>query len=226
MTDAFNFLAGDDEFEMVASFSRHYGFGSFVVFPLEAAGTMSSEKLLVTNFADETVSFMDRTRWWDRHRLLFECFRNNRPQVFDIKKLAANPEPEEVTQLHHLMEFYSVRKGLVFPVYRGNVLGFFGLLAEDVDLSDGQLSAMHVGALAIFERLVASRKQYPLPRLTSREIECLSWTSLGKTSGEIAVILAVSEHAVVRHLTSAARKLSALNRGNAVAKAIRLGLMH
>lgn len=62
-------------------------------------------------------------------------------------------------------------------------------------------------------------------RLTQREIECLAWVSEGKTSGELAEIVGLSEHTVNHYLLSATRKLDSVNRTQAVAKALRHGLI-
>jgi DNA-binding CsgD family transcriptional regulator len=61
--------------------------------------------------------------------------------------------------------------------------------------------------------------------LTDREIQCLSWTAAGKTSLEIAEILGLSEHTVNHYLNQVTRKLEAVNRTQAVVKAIRRGLI-
>ena len=64
------------------------------------------------------------------------------------------------------------------------------------------------------------------PRLTQREKECLVWAAKGKTSWEIANILAVSERAITFHMVNATKKLNATNRRQAVVRAISLRLIH
>ncbi|MBA5778997.1 LuxR family transcriptional regulator [Stappia sp. F7233] len=61
--------------------------------------------------------------------------------------------------------------------------------------------------------------------LTPREIECLKWAADGKTEWEISVILTISEHTADKHLANAQRKLRAANRAQAIANAMRLGLI-
>lgn len=61
--------------------------------------------------------------------------------------------------------------------------------------------------------------------LTDREIDCLNWTAAGKTSAEIAEILSLSEHTINHHLNRATKKLDTVNRTQAVAKALRAGLI-
>lgn len=58
-----------------------------------------------------------------------------------------------------------------------------------------------------------------------REHEVLLWTMEGKTAWEVGRILGVSEQTAVRHLGHAAQKLGCVNKVQAVAKAMRLGLI-
>lgn len=61
--------------------------------------------------------------------------------------------------------------------------------------------------------------------LTPREIEVLHWTSLGKTSRDIALIIGRSVSTVNFHLQSAMVKLEANNKVQAVLKAHQLGYL-
>jgi LuxR family transcriptional regulator, quorum-sensing system regulator BjaR1 len=59
--------------------------------------------------------------------------------------------------------------------------------------------------------------------LTQREREVLAWTAEGKSSWEIGEILDLSERTVNWHAEQAKRKLDAVNRMQAVIKAVRAG---
>ena len=61
--------------------------------------------------------------------------------------------------------------------------------------------------------------------LTERQHQCLKWASEGKTFSEIAIILDISEHTVGHHLRAAQERLNASNNCQAVATAIRQGLI-
>ena len=63
------------------------------------------------------------------------------------------------------------------------------------------------------------------PHLTTRELECLRWTALGKASSEIAVILNISPLTVRDYLKSIRYKLDCVTSTQAVSKAVKLGLM-
>ncbi|MBX3566789.1 MAG: LuxR family transcriptional regulator [Rhizobiaceae bacterium] len=72
------------------------------------------------------------------------------------------------------------------------------------------------------ELLAATAQQDPL---SDRERECLYWVSEGKTSDEIALILGVSGNTVNTYVNHAIQKFSASNRAEAVATAIRNGII-
>ena len=61
--------------------------------------------------------------------------------------------------------------------------------------------------------------------LSKREISVLCWTSEGKTSGEIAEILRISERTVNFHINNAIAKLDAPNKTAAAVQAALLGLL-
>lgn len=65
----------------------------------------------------------------------------------------------------------------------------------------------------------------PSSKLTQREIDCLRWSSIGKTGWEIGKILDISEDTVKKHFRSIEEKLECANRQHAIACAIRHGLI-
>jgi LuxR family transcriptional regulator, quorum-sensing system regulator CinR len=63
------------------------------------------------------------------------------------------------------------------------------------------------------------------PNLTTRELECLRWTALGKGAIEIAAILQISPHTARDYLKSARFKLDCVTSAQAASKAIKLGMI-
>lgn len=61
--------------------------------------------------------------------------------------------------------------------------------------------------------------------LTSRELECLHWASLGKTSWEIGAILGLTERTINFHIQNACRKLQVRGRQAAITSAHHAGLL-
>jgi LuxR family quorum-sensing system transcriptional regulator SolR len=62
--------------------------------------------------------------------------------------------------------------------------------------------------------------------LTERELQCLQWSGDGKTAWEISQILNISERTAVFHLNNAVAKLGAVNRTQAITRAMSLGLFN
>lgn len=61
--------------------------------------------------------------------------------------------------------------------------------------------------------------------LTTREAEVLKWASEGKTAWEIGMILDISQRTVKFHLNNMYKKLDVINRWQAIAKAMRYGII-
>ncbi|HUD41352.1 MAG TPA: LuxR C-terminal-related transcriptional regulator [Dokdonella sp.] len=90
-------------------------------------------------------------------------------------------------------------------------------------LPQGQLLATYLHEAG--HRCVARMTRAEQVHLTVREIECLRWTSLGKTGWEIGRLLGIAERTVVFHLENASHKLGVFSRHHAVARATALGLL-
>ncbi|MDO8682550.1 MAG: LuxR family transcriptional regulator [Armatimonadota bacterium] len=81
---------------------------------------------------------------------------------------------------------------------------------------------LHESVRKVFEQQVLPLKRVSL---TEREQQCLLWTAEGKTTWETSQILRVSERTIVFHLQNASQKLNVVNRQQAVARAVSLGLI-
>jgi LuxR family transcriptional regulator, quorum-sensing system regulator CinR len=77
----------------------------------------------------------------------------------------------------------------------------------------------------LHRRVVAEVFYEDRPYLTAREIECLRWVSLGKSTNEIAAILQISPHTARDYLKSVRFKLDCVTSAQAATKAIKLGFL-
>lgn len=128
---------------------------------------------------------------------------------------------------------FGLRDGVTMPLHRPQ--GELGILSLAVDAPPDEARAIsqralsHVQVLAGYLHEAVRRVSGLLhnggPNLTPREIECLRWAADGKTSGEIAQLLGLSESTANFHLNNAMRKLDVANRQHAVAKAALQGLI-
>lgn len=83
----------------------------------------------------------------------------------------------------------------------------------------------NVSHFVLSKLLMQQARAHEEPHLTRQEAEVLKWTADGKTSGDIGVILGISENTVNFHIKNAISKLRAANKTAAVVKAALLGLL-
>lgn len=122
--------------------------------------------------------------------------------------------------------------GIGIPVIaqNGDRIGIT-IAGEKFDLCEREQSCLHLAAIYFQARLEKLRtKNPPVMRkspdeLTIRELDCLAWIAAGKTDWEIAQILSISELTVNSHVRNILRKLNAMHRAQAVAKAMVQGMI-
>ncbi len=95
-------------------------------------------------------------------------------------------------------------------------------LARMVALCQVLSSCMHVVATRLIAPDVENQSH---SKLSGQETECLQWVAKGKTSWEIGQIMHIAEPTVVFHLKNVMKKLGAVNRHQALAVAMRLGIV-
>ena len=113
------------------------------------------------------------------------------------------------------------------------VVGMLTLARSNDEISQSELSEnlMRMSCLVQVAHLGMSRVVGGMaapdqpPLLSPRELEVLRWSADGKTSGEVAQIMAISERTVNFHITNALEKLGANNKTAGVVKAAMLRLL-
>jgi DNA-binding CsgD family transcriptional regulator len=73
--------------------------------------------------------------------------------------------------------------------------------------------------------IASDRRPEPTRGLSPRETDALTYLAMGYARGQVAVLLAISEHTLRAYIESAKYKLSALNTTHAVARALAEGLI-
>lgn len=101
------------------------------------------------------------------------------------------------------------------------------LSAAELDETEAKLVWVSHAANGVIANLAAQKNAPKMARdLTEREREVLRWTSLGKTSSEIGIILGITTRTINFHVTTILVKLDAVNKTQAVVKAVMLDLMY
>lgn len=130
---------------------------------------------------------------------------------------------------------FGLNSGVSFPVHsaQGEFAMFSVASSQDPQRAQSRIldalpvthlftAHLHESVRRIFEHHVLPLKR---TQLTDREQQCLLWAAEGKTTWETSRILRISERTVIFHLQNAAQKLNVVNRQQAVARAVSLGLI-
>ncbi len=129
---------------------------------------------------------------------------------------------------------FHLRSGGAVPIHGPGAAKATFAVANDMPteqfaaLFKAQRHELHLVATYAHERMMQiglGDTPAPVPKLTSREVEVLTWSSRGKTAWEIAEILGLSDETVRDHIKHACRKLNTSNKTHAIAVALLHGLI-
>jgi DNA-binding CsgD family transcriptional regulator len=129
---------------------------------------------------------------------------------------------------------HGLRVGLAHPSRDASgAVGLLTLARGATMLTEAELAAERAAVSWLTQFAHSAMSQLIAPRLapetqvmlTAREKEVLRWTAEGKTSYEIALILAVAERTVNFHINNIMSKLGTSNKTQAAVKAVALGLL-
>lgn len=223
----------ETQFDIVRYMRRkceQYGLKYFIAFNLPG---FEAEKLsaysIVSNWPQEVLAKYDALRMVRHSAGIRKLRLTTVPFSYDLREwIGESSEEKDFTELLDLMTSHGIFVGHFFPVH--DALGNRGAVlwsSEGGALSRDDRLMLQMISIQLFNRLAEIGAAWKSSQvvLTEREIQCLSWTAAGKTSIEIAEILGLSEHTVNHYLNQVTRKLEAVNRTQAVVKAIRRGLI-
>jgi len=165
--------------------------------------------------------------------VISHCRAHVTPYVWPINDEGRGRICESARGMFDDARSFGLKSGLSVPVHGlGCGWGVVSLATEQaLDGEDVQhmLAKMHLFAHCLHEaahRHAQGTAPVEVPRLTPRELECLHWAAVGKTSWEIGMVLHIAERTVVFHLQNAMSKLGTMSRQAAVVRAIALGLIN
>jgi LuxR family quorum sensing-dependent transcriptional regulator len=160
------------------------------------------------------------------------AIRHLRSTSFPFEWKSAPYDPDEeprAAELVRCVTDFGLGEALCVPVHGG--AGCQGVVwmggSRRLELTVRLSATMHLVGLYAFEHVRNLRHASPAAgkRLSNREAEILTWIALGKTAWEIGEILGISSGTVNAHTQAAFHKLGAVNRTQAVAMALREGLI-
>jgi LuxR family quorum sensing-dependent transcriptional regulator len=203
-----------------------YGMRAFLIARIPSVTTdLLQTALIISSWPTDFITRYDRASQSGASPIIGGMRTSTVPFSVDLDH-PSHPPDNEMTMLFiaNRMQRFSV-----FPVadpegQRGAV----SLYGDRPALSEMEMMELSLLSVHLFDRLYQmGRSEHRAGEgLSEREIACLNWTAAGKTSAEISDILGLSEHTVNHYLNRATRKLDTVNRTQAVAKALRTGIIN
>jgi len=132
---------------------------------------------------------------------------------------------------------HGLRSGVTLPIHGANgELGVFCLVADMTpDKNFSRQAIRNIPTLSCLRDFVLETSlQFMKPAaqaennvvLTPRELECLKWSAIGKSSWDIGEILNCTQATVNFHFTNIRQKFGTSTRRQALVKAIRFGIIN
>jgi DNA-binding CsgD family transcriptional regulator len=122
-----------------------------------------------------------------------------------------------------------MKEGLLVPILGlGAGVAMISVAGSAKKLSLRERAELHLAAVYTHAqvRALSKRRTRPLPKLSSRERECLQWVAAGKTDWEIGEILSISEKTANAHIEHVKQKYRVASRMQAVVCAVKRGVIH
>ncbi|WP_420793044.1 helix-turn-helix transcriptional regulator [Pseudomonas graminis] len=184
---------------------------------------------IITTFPQQWLEEYRGDRLIEIDPILRHCRRDLVPLFWEKARRRARGRSRQFWQQR---ERYGLRSGLSVPLRYESQSGTLSVAFEDSPTTEHEnfLSPavfrlfMLIPYLLTGMRYQRQRPAQPRHDLTPREMECLYWASVGKTTWEISQILTCSERTIDFHLLNATRKLGSVNRQQAVSAASARGL--
>ncbi len=218
-----------DIFRFLKKVTESWGMKAFMVLniPTQMAQALS-ECTIITNWPSELLQQYDHEGLLTTSTVFKSLKKTSTPFLVDDAFLLRGRDPETVRPMMELFRRFDIAASVWCPLQDANgVRGAVAMSGLRSSFSAVEMAEIYYIAAHVFARLahIRSLDARPSDTLTDRETDCLNWTAAGKTSAEIADILLLSEHTVNHYLNRATKKLDAVNRTQAVANALRIGLI-
>jgi DNA-binding CsgD family transcriptional regulator len=211
---------------LVAKVSVNISFDTYIISDTSTSPAGSSTvRLLANNMPDEFRRCYLENHAFERDPLVVAIRSARGPiRTADIDA-AAEADPSLMPCLVAAANALGAAVIAIPLRFRGRATGDVVFRRHGAEFTDAEVEYCELVAPALHLAAAELPTATAADDLTPRERECLAWTSVGKTAWEIGGILGISEHTAVAHLNAAVRKLRAASRAQAVAEALRRGLI-
>ncbi|KPF45681.1 helix-turn-helix transcriptional regulator [Rhizobium sp. G187] len=218
-----------DVFRFMKRVTEQYGSRAFMVVNLPGPTALSlASSSIITNWPSDLISEFDQVGLLAGSPVLAHLRRASIPFRYDVERSDLKRDAQTAAVSRALFTRFRMNRGAYFPVHDASgARGAISLSGDRQPFTNDEMKDLTYLSIFVFNQLAEIREldSRNSDMLTERELDCLNWTAAGKTSVEIAEILTLSEHTINHYLNRATKKLDAVNRTQAVAKALRLGLI-
>ncbi|MBY0431766.1 MAG: LuxR family transcriptional regulator, partial [Rhodospirillales bacterium] len=200
--------------QVFASEAERIGFNRFAYVGMHLPGKGNDAPVIVSTFPEAWTDHYIEKRYQHIDPVFLGAHRSLLPVTWNDLTARDLSRPQRAV-IDEAKEF-GLLHGLTIPVHGHG--GEFGLISMTSDCSQEafdsilreDLHTLHLMAIHYHDavgRTCTANAPVQERQLTGREVECLVWTSQGKTAWEISAILKISERTVKFHLQNAAQKL-------------------
>lgn len=228
--DAFGFVDALDALSTVGDVANafehalaRYGIQHFIATGLSVKGQPFEDLVVASRWPAEFFMLYVENDYARFDPLIRRSMQSNMPFEWQADSYRSDGDPRVVEIMRRAAEF-GLKHGYLVPIHGPKGYeGCVSMAANALELSAHARSAVHLMALYAFDRMRTLRGKLPDKKilLTAREREVLSWVAAGKSAAQISQALKISKRTVDEHSQTAARKLGAANRTQAVAIAMR-----
>jgi DNA-binding CsgD family transcriptional regulator len=205
---------------LVQQYAATHGLTRVSFLDLQSTTSRVSEAVLCSNVPSRVLRRIDRVTNYADHPLLERARETHAPFAVSMAATLGL-----LGKNAHRPDAQPAANALVVPLRDDDgAVAMATLVGTKLALSplahDKLKLAVHAGWRRAQE-LRAGTSTAGTPSLTTRELECLTWVSRGKTDQEIARVLAVAPRTIRFHIDNAKSKLGVETRVQAVARLLR-----
>jgi LuxR family transcriptional regulator, quorum-sensing system regulator BjaR1 len=203
-----------------------FGFTSFLVTGLPHATTAFSDHTILNGWPDGWYRRYNDRQYYTVDAVAIQARQSVDPFFWTdvVPKQANKAVSASIMGEAHA---FGLTDGLLVPIYSVNGdQSCISMAGKNIDRRQRVKQMLHLMSMYVHHKAISldqrvhSKRRMPLVTLTLRERECLQWAASGKTDWETSQILQISDKTVSLYVASAMKKLSSVNRTQAVAKAI------
>ncbi|EIS1474301.1 autoinducer binding domain-containing protein [Serratia marcescens] len=228
-----NASSKDEVMLQVEQIVKSLGFERFLFAVVPKPSATNSGIFLHSTYPEKWRKYYDSHELRSNDPTVTHCFKSMSPFIWQPKSF----QTIEQKTLYEGASSFGLRAGVTLPIH--GISGEVGMLTCVRDELPGQSFLQdlkhNISSLSLLRDVVCDAMSAYItmeaafdeatPQLTVRELDCLRWMAVGKTTWEISRILSISEAGVNFHISNLRNKFGVNRRNDVVIKAIRTGII-